>query len=80
MELLCIQGHAPGQVVATLSHDAHIRQVPMVVARHPAGGWHIALAEGGFGPRCRSVATAILLEASEVFDSEAASYETAKAA
>lgn len=71
MELMCIQGAAPGPIVATLSHGAQIRQVPMVVARHPAGGWQIALQDGGFGPRCRSVATAILMEASEVFANSA---------
>jgi hypothetical protein len=80
VELLCIQGNAPGQIVATLSHAAEIRQVPMVVARHPAGGWHIALAEGGYGPRCRSVATAILMEASEVFDGDIETRQTAQAA
>jgi hypothetical protein len=67
MELLCIQGSAPGRIVATLSHAAQIRQVPMIVSSHPAGGWQIALPTGEFGPRCRSVETAILLEASEVF-------------
>jgi len=67
MELLCIQGSAPGRIVATLSHAAQIRQVPMMVTSHPAGGWQIALPTGEFGPRCRSVQTAILLEASELF-------------
>jgi hypothetical protein len=67
MELLCIQGSAPGRIVATLSHAAQVRQVPMVVASHPAGGWQIALPTGAFGPRCRSVETAILMEASEIF-------------
>jgi hypothetical protein len=72
LELLCIHGAVPGRIVATLSHDAQIRQVPMVVATHPAGGWQIELPQGGFGPRCRSIATAILLEASEAFESEIA--------
>jgi hypothetical protein len=67
MEVVCIQGSAPGRIVATLSHAAQIRQVPMVVASHPAGGWQIALPTGEFGPRCRSVETAILMEAGEVF-------------
>jgi topoisomerase IA-like protein len=67
MEVLCIQGSAPGHIVATLSHAAQIRQLPMVVASHPAGGWQIALPNGEFGPRCRSVQTAILMEASEAF-------------
>ncbi len=67
MELLCIQGAAPGQLIATLSHNAEIRQIPMSVARHPSGGWRIELDEGGYGPRCRAVSTAILLQASELF-------------
>jgi hypothetical protein len=79
MELLCIQGAAPGRIVATLSHAAHICQVPMVVASHPSGGWQVALPEGGFGPRCRSVQTAILLEASEAF-AECAAADVAVAA
>ncbi len=69
MELLCIQGAAPGPIVATLSHATQVSQIHMVVVRHPAGGWRIELPEGGHGPRCRSVETAILLEASEVFES-----------
>ena len=67
MEIVCIQGSAPGHIVATLAHQTRIRQVPMVVARHPAGGWHVAGRQGDFGPRCHAVATAILLEASDAF-------------
>ncbi len=67
MELICIEGAAPGSVIATLSHESRIRQIPMTLARHPSGGWHVILAEGGFGPRCRDVAAAILMEASECF-------------
>jgi len=48
-----------------------IRQVPLVVARHPSGGWRIELAEGGVGPRSHSVTTAILMEASELFVEDA---------
>ena len=71
MELLCIQGAAPGRIVATIAHQARIRQVPMVVAQHPSGGWRIELPEGGFGSRCHSVSTAILMEAGEVFADDA---------
>ncbi len=67
MELICIQGQAPGPIVATLSHQLRVRQVPMTVATHPAGGWRILQQDGDFGPRCRAVATAVLLEASEAF-------------
>jgi hypothetical protein len=67
MEVICIQGVVPGPIVATLSHQAQIRQIPMQVARHPSGGWQIAQADGSFGPRCHAVATAILLEGSEAF-------------
>ncbi len=67
MEIICIQGSAPGPIVVTLAHQARIRQIPMVVARHPAGGWHAAGLSGSFGPRCHAVATAILLEGSEAF-------------
>jgi hypothetical protein len=42
----------------------------MDIAKHPAGGWHVALPDGGFGPRCRGVAAAILMEASEAFTIE----------
>ncbi len=70
MELICIQGSVPGAVVATLSHKANIRQIPMTIAPHPAGGWHVALSGGEFGPRCRDVAAAILMEASESFTTE----------
>jgi len=68
MELICIQGAAPGRVVATLSHAARIHQIPMEIARHPAGGWHVALPDGGYGPRCHGVAAAILMEASEAIE------------
>jgi hypothetical protein len=67
VEIICIQGSAPGRIVATLSHRTCVRQIAMTVARHPAGGWQVAQALGGFGPRCHAVATAVLLEASEAF-------------
>jgi hypothetical protein len=67
MELICVQGETPGPVVATLSHGARIRQVSLTVVTHPAGGWRVQLPQGGFGPRCHAAATAILLEAGEVF-------------
>lgn len=67
MEIVCIEGSAPGSIVATLAHHTRVRQIPMVVARHPAGGWHVAGREGAFGPRCHAVATAVLLEAADLF-------------
>lgn len=70
MEIVCIQGAAPGRIVATLSHGTKVRQLPMTMARHPAGGWQVQMASGGFGPRCHAVATAVLLEASEAFVGE----------
>ncbi len=72
MEIICIQGAAPGRIVATLSHETKVRQLPMTVTRHPAGGWQVESASGGFGPRCHAVATAVLLEASEAFVGEEA--------
>jgi hypothetical protein len=71
VELICIQGPTPGQVIATLSHKTRIRQIPMQIAQHPAGGWRVALPEGGYGPRCRDVAAAILMEACECFTDDA---------
>jgi hypothetical protein len=70
LELICIEGAVPGKIVATLCHEARIRQIPMAIAQHPAGGWHVALPEGEFGPRCHGVVAAILLEASEAFTPE----------
>lgn len=67
MELICIEGHAPGPIVATLTHQLHVRQLPMTVAVHPAGGWYVLQRDGECGPRCRAVATAVLLEAGEAF-------------
>ena len=67
MELISIEGSVPGPVLATLSHRLHVRQVPLVVAAHPAGGWRVLQQNGDYGPRCRAVATAVLLEAGEAF-------------
>lgn len=67
MEIICIQGAAPGRIVATLAHGSHVRQLPMSVDRHPLGGWHVQQVDGGHGPRCLAVTTAVLLEASEAF-------------
>ena len=67
MEIICIEGQAPGRIVATLSHQLRVRQLPMMVAAHPAGGWHVVRQDSEYGPRCRAVATAVLLEASEAF-------------
>ena len=70
MEIVCIQGAAPGRIVATLSHGTVIRQIPMTVERHKSGGWHVLQPDGSFGPRCHAVATAVLLDASEAFAPE----------
>jgi hypothetical protein len=70
VEIICLQGEAPGPIVAVLSHGAQLRQVPMTVLRHPAGGWRVAQRGGGFGPRCHAVPTAVLLEASGMFISD----------
>ena len=67
MEVLSIQGHTPGPIVATLSHGTRVTQLRMSLAAHPAGGWQIEHANGVFGPRCHGVKAAILLEASEAF-------------
>lgn len=72
MEIICIQGSAPGRIVATVSHGTAIRQLSMNVERHAAGGWHVLQADGSFGPRCHAVSTAVLLDASEAFSPEAA--------
>jgi hypothetical protein len=68
MEVICIQGAVPGRVAATIAHAGKVQQMQMEVARHPSGGWRIALPDGGFGPRCHSVPAAILMEASESLD------------
>ena len=65
MEIVCIQGSAPGRIVATVSHGTLVRQMALNVERHLAGGWHV-----GVGPRCLSVNAAVLLEASEAFEDE----------
>ena len=77
MEIICMQGVAPGRMVATLSHGTVIRQLAMTVARHPAGGWHVEQPQGGYGPRCHAVSTAILLEASDAFVAEEALLQAA---
>ncbi len=74
MEVVSIEGHAPGSIVATLSHGTRVRQLPMNLAIHPAGGWQIRQSDGGFGPRCHAVSTAVLLEASEMFAEVALDY------
>jgi hypothetical protein len=67
MDLICIVGSVPGQITATVSHAGSIRQMPMEVARHQAGGWKARSAGGQFGLRCHTVNTAVLLEAGESF-------------
>ena len=77
MEIISIEGRAPGRVVATVSHGTRVRQLPMDLAAHPAGGWQISQADGTFGPRCHAVSAAVLLEASEIFTEAAVRYEAA---
>lgn len=77
MQIVSIHGHAPGRIVATLSHGTRIRQLPMQVALHPAGGWQIRYADGQLGPRCHAVSAAVLLEASEAFAECAPGYAAA---
>jgi hypothetical protein len=67
MEVICIVGTTPGLVTATVSHCGAVRQIPMEVARHAAGGWRARLAGGAWGVRCHAAATAVLLEAGEAF-------------
>ena len=70
MDIICIQGAAPGRLVATVSHGTQVRQMAVSVERHPAGGWRVQQTDGAFGPRCHAVSAAILLEAGELFAAE----------
>ncbi len=71
MEILCITGPVPGVVTATVSHGIDIRTVKLEIGEHPSGGWHARrLAAPLWGVRCHAVATAVLLEAAEVFADE----------
>ena len=79
MEIICIQGAAPGPITATVSHQGSVRQIPMEVARHEAGGWKARLRGAPWGLRCHAVATAVLLEAGEAF-AESATELAAEAA
>jgi hypothetical protein len=67
MDIVCIRGSVPGPVVVTVAHGADVRQVPMEVARHPAGGWRARAPGGTFGLRCHTVNAAVLLEAAEAY-------------
>ncbi len=69
MDLLRIEGVAPGAIVATVIHRGDTRRLSMHVGRHPEGGWRM-YRPGGWGPRCHAVSTAVLLDASEVFAEE----------
>ncbi len=80
MELICIQGAAPGRITATVAHGGDVRQLPMEVVAHEAGGWKARSPGGSWGLRCHAVATAILMEASEVFAGAALVPEAALAA
>jgi hypothetical protein len=67
---MCIEGNAPGPIIATILHGGEPRALHMTLLRHPAGGWHILQNTGAFGPRCHAAPTAILLEASEALLNE----------
>ncbi len=67
MDVLCIEGLAPGQVIASVTHGGLVRRLCLEVARHQNGGWKARTPGGSWSLRCNAVATAILLEASEVF-------------
>jgi hypothetical protein len=71
LEILCMTGPVPGVISASVSHDGDIRSVKMEVAAHPAGGWHARLLSSAhWGLRCRTVPTAVMLEAAETFVDE----------
>ena len=71
MEILCIAGPVPGVSTATVSHGADVRSFKLEIGRHPDGGWHArGLYAPSWGLRCHTVATAVLLEAAEVFADE----------
>ena len=83
MEVISIIGTTPGMVTATVTHGGAVRQVPVEVQPHPAGGWRARLPGGTWGARCRAVTTSVLLEAGEAFsevlpDSCAATLDPAK--
>ena len=67
MDIICIMGATPGPVVATVAHGGQVAQVAMELGRHQAGGWHARRGQGPWGLRCRTVNTAVLLEASDAF-------------
>ncbi len=66
MDVVSIEGSAPGRVMATVSHGGDIRLLSMEVSRDPAGGWR-ARCQQSWTPRCHAIVTAVLLEASESF-------------
>ena len=71
MDVICLEGEAPGPIVATVAHCGSIRRLAMDVARHPQGGWRIRQG-ADWGPRSHAVMTAVLLEASEAFADDGA--------
>jgi hypothetical protein len=73
MDILCLEGTAPGVMAASIAHDGVVRRLALEVGCHAMGGWHARLPEGAWGLRCNAVATAILLEAAEVFAGTGAS-------
>jgi hypothetical protein len=67
VEVICIIGSTPGMVTATVTHGGVVRQIPMELARHAAGGWRARMPCGAWGVRCRAMTTSVLLEAGEAF-------------
>lgn len=68
MDILGIMGSMPGQVTATIAHHGVVRQLRMEIDRNPSGGWHARRGAAGWGPRCHSATTAILLQAGEAWE------------
>ncbi len=66
MDVICLEGVAPGRIVATVAHLTQVRRLSMVLDQHPQGGWHVRQGET-WGPRSYAVMTAVIMEASEAF-------------
>lgn len=67
MDVLLIDGTAPGLLRATVTHQGMARRLAVELGRHPAGGWQARRPGGAWNLRCHSVAAAILMEAAELF-------------
>jgi hypothetical protein len=67
MQVVAIEGAAPGNVVATVRHGASVRKLRVEVAQHPLGGWQARRARRRWNLRCSALSAAILMEAAETF-------------